>query len=95
VLADSERILGPEHPDTLRARMLLAASYRAAGQIVEAIQLGERVLTDSERILGPKHPDTLRARDSLARSYRAAGRSTKAIEQGARPDAGPPGKQDT
>jgi len=60
--------------------MILAASYRAARRIAEAIQLGERVLTDSERILGPEHPDTLRARMLLAASYRGAGRTDEAIE---------------
>ncbi|MFC8208383.1 tetratricopeptide repeat protein [[Kitasatospora] papulosa] len=31
VLADQERVLGPEHPDTLTSRHNLAAVYRQAG----------------------------------------------------------------
>ena len=30
-LADCERVLGPDHPDTLASRNNLAAAYRAAG----------------------------------------------------------------
>ena len=33
VLADSERILGPEHPDTIRARANLAACHQQAGRM--------------------------------------------------------------
>lgn len=45
-------VLGAEHPDTLRARANLAASYQGAGRSAEAVELGERVLADCERILG-------------------------------------------
>jgi hypothetical protein len=76
-LADRERILGVDHPDTLTARGNLAESYREAGRSGEAISLEQRVLADRERILGAEHPDTLAARDNLARSYRAADRLTR------------------
>jgi tetratricopeptide (TPR) repeat protein len=66
VLADRERLLGPEHPDTLTARANLASSYRSAGRTGEAIELLERVLADRERLLGPEHPNTLTARDVLS-----------------------------
>jgi DNA-binding SARP family transcriptional activator len=36
-------VLGAEHPDTLRARANLAASYQGAGRSAEAVELGERV----------------------------------------------------
>ncbi|MFI6645321.1 tetratricopeptide repeat protein [Streptomyces sp. NPDC050504] len=39
VLAGNERILGPQHPDTLAARANLAASYHDAGRGDEAVQL--------------------------------------------------------
>ena len=35
-LADRERILGPDHPDTLNSRNNLATAYRAAGRTGEA-----------------------------------------------------------
>ena len=68
-LADSERILGPDHPDTLRSRNNLAGAYEEAGRLDKAIALYERNLADSERILGPEHPDTLRSRNNLAGAY--------------------------
>ena len=32
LVADQERVLGPDHPDTLAARNNLALAYRAAGR---------------------------------------------------------------
>jgi tetratricopeptide (TPR) repeat protein len=74
VLADRERELGPDHPDTLNSRKLVAAAYQAAGRTDEAIALYQQVLADRERVLGPDHPDTLATSDSLAAACRAAGR---------------------
>ena len=56
LLADRERVLGPDHPDTLHSRNNLAAAYRAAGRAAEAIPLYERTLADRERVQGPDHP---------------------------------------
>ncbi|MFM9746080.1 tetratricopeptide repeat protein, partial [Streptomyces brasiliscabiei] len=75
VLADYERILGQDHPDTLRARHNLAISYSAAGRVQDALDLTERVLADYERILGQDHPATLDTRNNLANSYSDAGRT--------------------
>ncbi|WP_436982833.1 tetratricopeptide repeat protein [Streptomyces sp. enrichment culture] len=79
VLADSERTLGPHHPDTLQTRHSLAVSYWQAGRTQDAINLHEQVLTERERTLGPEHPDTLTTRHSLAVSYWQAGRTQDAI----------------
>ena len=79
VLADRERVLGPEHPDTLAARNNLAVAYQAAGQIDEAVALHEQALADRERVLGPDHPGTLNSRSNLAVAYQAAGRATEAV----------------
>lgn len=79
VLADTERLLGHQHPDTLRARANLAASYQQAGRTNDAIAIRERVLADRERLLGDEHPDTITARANLAVSYRQAGRTDEAI----------------
>jgi Domain of unknown function (DUF4062)/Tetratricopeptide repeat/NB-ARC domain len=79
LVADQERILGPDHRDTLTSRNNLAAAYRAAGRAAEAIPLDERTLADSERILGPDHRDTMTSRGNLATAYRAAGRAAEAI----------------
>ena len=79
LLADRERVLGPDHPDTLASRNNLATAYRVAGRATEAIPLHERTLADRERVLGPDHPDTLASRDNLAVAYLAAGRAAEAI----------------
>jgi tetratricopeptide repeat protein len=61
-----ERLLGPEHPNTLTARANLASSYWSAGRTGEPIDLLERVLADRERLLGPEHADTRTIRSALA-----------------------------
>ena len=78
-LADSERLLGPDHPDTLAPRNNLGNAYRSAGRLGEAIPLFEQNLTDYERVLGPDHPDTLASRANLAVVYASAGRLGEAI----------------
>ncbi|MGI9100160.1 MAG: FxSxx-COOH system tetratricopeptide repeat protein [Solirubrobacteraceae bacterium] len=83
-LACAQQLLGPEHPDTLRAGALLVDSYRWTGRTGEAVELGEHTLADYERILGPEHPDTLTAGTILAASYAMAGRTAEAIELGER-----------
>ena len=75
LVADQERVLGPDHPDTLAARNNLALAYRAAGRTDEAITLHEQTLADRERILGPDHPHTLQSRNNLATAHRAASRT--------------------
>ena len=75
-----ERVLGPDHFDTLTARNNLAGAYKDVGRFGEAIELYKRVLADQERILGFDHPDTLTARNNLAGAYDSAGRFGEAIE---------------
>ena len=71
LLADQERAMGADHPDTLAVRHTLAAAYGAAG-LTKAIPLFEQILADQERVLGGDHPDTLRTRLNLAIAYQAA-----------------------
>jgi tetratricopeptide (TPR) repeat protein len=77
--ADSERVLGEDHPDTLGDRANLAYAYWSAEQPGEAIPLLERTLADYERIIGADHSDTLTVRNNLAAAYQAAGRLGEAI----------------
>jgi hypothetical protein len=65
-LADSERVLGTDHPNALRTRNNLALAYRDAGRTAEAIALLERTLVDCERVLGTDHPVTKAVRKSFA-----------------------------
>jgi tetratricopeptide (TPR) repeat protein len=79
LVADQERVLGADHPETLRTRNNLGIAYRAAGKMTEAITLFEQNLADQERVLGADHPDTLAGRNNLAIAYREAGRTAEAI----------------
>ena len=55
--ADLERLLGPDHPDTLNARNSLAAAYQKAGRATEAILLFELTLaTAAAQVLEPTPP---------------------------------------
>lgn len=74
-----ERLLGDDHPETLKARDRLASSYQWAGRNAEAIPIFEQVLADSERIAGIEATDILDARANLAASYQAAGRTEEAM----------------
>ena len=70
-LPDYDRMIGPDHPDTLTLRNNLACAYHTAGRIDEAIELYARTLPDCERVLGPDHPDTLTLRNNLGCAYQA------------------------
>ena len=74
-----ERLLGPDHPDTMNSRNSLAAAYLAAGRVAEAIPLFEQVLGVQQRMLGPDDPETLTSQNNLASAYQDAGRTAEAI----------------
>ena len=78
-LADRQRVLGQDHPDTLSSRNNLAGAYQAAGDLGRAIPLFEQVLADRQRVLGQDHPDTLTSRNNLAYAYQDAGDLGRAI----------------
>ena len=61
-----ERVLGPEHPDTLATRHRLAYWTAQTGDVAEASDQFAALLPVRERVLGPEHPDTLATRTSLA-----------------------------
>ena len=56
VLDARERVLGPEHPDTLAARHELARWTGEAGDPAAARDLFAALLPVRERVLGPEHP---------------------------------------
>ena len=91
--ADSDRLLGPGHPDTLVAGGLLADALLAAGQAAEAVTWSRWVLAGRASVLGPDHPGTIAAQVSLGRALVAAGKPGEALavlEEAAAPQrAGP------
>lgn len=56
ILASHERMLGPEHPNTLMAHGSLASLMDAAGQYREALAEADFTLTGQRRVLGDQHP---------------------------------------
>ena len=79
VAADSARMLGPDHPDTLASWNNLAIACQEVGRKAEAIRLHERALAGRVRALGPEHPDTLASRNNLAIACQEVGRTAEAI----------------
>lgn len=70
----SNRILGKEHPDTLKSMDNLASTYSKQGNYKGAETLAESVMKLRKEILGKKHPDTLESMNSLAATYSEQGR---------------------
>jgi Domain of unknown function (DUF4062)/Tetratricopeptide repeat len=67
IIQARERILGAEHPDTLKARAWLATWTGEAGDPATARDMAAALLPVQARVLGAEHPDTLATRASLAR----------------------------
>ncbi|RYD25193.1 MAG: tetratricopeptide repeat protein, partial [Verrucomicrobiaceae bacterium] len=72
-LEASERVLGPEHPDTLTSLSNLAALLHAKGDCAGAEPLHRRTLEARERVLGGEHPSTLTSLSNLAFLLHAKG----------------------
>jgi hypothetical protein len=66
LLPISERVLGPEHPDTLNTRHNIANFAGYSGDARGARDQFAALLPITEEVFGPDHPDTLAARFNLA-----------------------------
>ena len=75
--AECERILGAEHPDTLRARHYHARALYSTGRWRDAAKEFREVLALRGKVLGPEHRDTLRSRMALGITLDAAGQPTE------------------
>jgi tetratricopeptide (TPR) repeat protein len=80
LLADQERIMGADAPETLRTANSLAFAYQDAGRLSDAGALHERTLASREQSLGSDHPQTLISRNNLAAVHVEAGRLNEAID---------------
>ena len=76
-LTDRERVLGPDHPDTLTSRNNLAGAYQRRGVWRRRSPCTSGPSSTRERVLGPDHPDTLASRNNLAAAYQSAGRARR------------------
>jgi eukaryotic-like serine/threonine-protein kinase len=66
LVAQSTKLLGPEHPYSLWHRLQLARWEGKAGNAQLALQLAQEVSADFRRILGEDHPGALSSRFELA-----------------------------
>jgi len=78
-LESRERLLGPEHPDTLTSVNNLAHCLNALGDAAGALPLYRRALESKERVLGPEHPNTLSGVSNLAVCMWALGDAAGAL----------------
>ncbi|MET4925307.1 tetratricopeptide repeat protein [Streptomyces sp. PSRA5] len=65
VLADLERVYGPDSPDTLTSCLQLSRPLTWLGRTAEAVALMRRTVKGRSELFGPWHPLTLEARTCL------------------------------
>ena len=80
VLDATNRILGVEHPDAIRAMGTLASTYQSLEKYTEAEKLKIQVLDARNRIFGEEHSDTIYSMGSLVLTYRSLGKYTEAAK---------------
>jgi serine/threonine protein kinase len=73
-----QRLLGEEHPDTLKTMEMMARLRILQGRPQEAEALYQKALAGARRILGEEHPTTLNLLYELAYALDAQGRWTEA-----------------
>ena len=61
-----ERVLGRDHPETLKTRYNIATWTGETGKAGEALRLFRELLPDQERVLGRDDRETLRTRNNIA-----------------------------
>jgi serine/threonine protein kinase len=80
-VAGLSAVLGPDHPDTLTAKISLACAYKGTGRIAEAVALCQETERLARTRLGPGHRDTWRAILNLAALYQETGRREEGLAQ--------------
>ncbi|WP_211222457.1 tetratricopeptide repeat protein [Actinokineospora enzanensis] len=65
--ATVDRVFGPDHPETLKARHNLAGWLGESGDVLGAVQSYIDLLADRLRVQSADHPDVLGTRANLAR----------------------------
>ncbi|MFG2290956.1 tetratricopeptide repeat protein [Streptomyces sp. NPDC048595] len=80
VLADQQRALGPDHPDTLGCRHHLARNLGRLGRLEDCLAMTREVAEARARVLGARHPDTLTTRCELARVLGKLGNWAAALQ---------------
>ena len=80
-IAVRERVLGAEHPDTLKSRNSLAGALFGQGKYPEAEKLYREVAAIDARVLGAEYRETLTSRNNLAETLRLEGRYADAEKE--------------
>ncbi|WP_328558882.1 tetratricopeptide repeat protein [Streptomyces coelicoflavus] len=78
VAAERERLLGPDHPDTLASRYEAAFVLGRTGRAADALRAYKGVAEARIRMLGADHADTLAVRQEMAYTLGRLGRYTDA-----------------
>ncbi|MGV9811574.1 tetratricopeptide repeat protein [Streptomyces cellulosae] len=78
VAAERERLLGPDHPDTLASRYEVAFTLSRTGRPADALRAYKAVAEARIRVVGPDHPDTLAARQEMGYVLAQLGRPADA-----------------
>ncbi|RPA91598.1 hypothetical protein L873DRAFT_1713537 [Choiromyces venosus 120613-1] len=73
-LESTEKVLGPDHPETLASVNNLASVLQDLGRYAESETMHRRALESTEKVLGPDHPETLAIVNNLALVLRDLGR---------------------
>lgn len=81
LLEEQLRALGPDHPDTLMTRHVLARSIFHQGLSKEAYSLYDELVRDRIRVLGSDHPDTFSSRHNRALCRAHSGDAVGAISE--------------
>src|SRR5207248_2502996 len=71
--------LGPDHIDTLRTMINLAATYKSLRRHAEALKLQEETLALQQAKLGPNHPETLTSLWNVAKDFINLDRGAEAV----------------
>ena len=80
VVETRKRVLGEEHPDTLKSIGNLASTFWSQGRWKEAEELDAQVLETRKRVLGDEHPSVLKSMANLASAFQNQGRWKEAEE---------------
>ncbi|MFE9057996.1 serine/threonine-protein kinase [Streptomyces mutabilis] len=78
VAEERERLLGPDHPDTLASRYETAFTLSRTGHAADALRAYKRVAEARIRVLGADHADTLAVRQEMAYTLGRLGRHADA-----------------
>ncbi len=72
--------LGPEHEETLYARIALGVAYRMSGQLHQAVEYHQNTYPLCVKVLGPDDRETLNCLHALATACHSAGKHDEAIK---------------